>query len=1161
MAGLIDFLKKNASENSQGALGGLGVASDLSALAKSDNKLKAIYVTLKNLIVGVPLFQAAIVAAFTAMNKGIKSLLLDTGSLDAALRKLSQIRGLEKSIAPFVGGLKEAKQRVAELLVMTKSSNFKFEQFGTAAQTLMVFTRGLYSSSTALNTVADAAADTHNNLTDVASAVGDFYSAMRNGQPIDSAADSLRQMGLITQQDASYLDKLSASGAGATRMANTLNEALARHHGGQARSLRSNNPEDVAARSGKAVTAAQEAFGSPFAEKDVSNTKNYIAALQAITPVIASVARFFAILTTQFNTTYSWFVKIAAQSPMLSGALGGLAKGLGMIVTVSAAIAGTMLLGWIGKATALTMGYTGAAKSFYLAGMMVGKAEALMSAMGLSWIMTGRTATAVTTGLSVALRVLAGATVLVEVVSGFMAIVAVISAVVAAASGLLNVFQGIGHALGIYTGQSKQAEKATREMAAAFDEANKKIKEQIAAITDLASRHAALGAALDAVQAAQDKLNDTQNEAPGKGEGPSVKHAKVAKAKEELDKARETLDTIGKTPGGTLGSEANTALIEERLEEERMLRDESFAARMETASPAGRISIMGEQLADVSGKRQQGALGLVARKEIAEATSGGEQVAADKQAQLIKLQGDLAEKDAAIQRRKDKLDKEGTPGMFTSPRHTYHHDAEQSALEAAQKERDEFAKKIGVTQLQLGHARGSDLQFATQDKYKGTAAYDEARAQQIREYMQSNIGGKGATAAEKAGHLAASGGVRGTQQDINQLKAQAAQKKNIEARVPELAAKEQQLTADKKVAEREYQLAELRLGAESQIAVLHGTGIEKARQVYDITMQRLNDEIAVQTKLGAEADDQEIQRLENEKKVTAEIQKQAEMEAANAETDLEAEENISNLKYRGVLRANVEYAMKDQQMEEEAQRLEQSDNADDPRKARDIRAKQSQLAFDHETEQIQQRIEEGQIEAAEKVGDLTDVGNQRAKEEYEIKRKQNIDEANILQDAGEFEKARMKFAEQAAADEEERQRTRQENVGKLGMTREIREQEARLSGNSGDLQKMKDMDAYAENLEKARGIATAGGGKTAEQNAQDIAQRMTANSIRLQGMGDVSNFTGKVHADELARIGGGGGIEQARPGSPASIQKRIADMTAQSLIYLKQISDSKALID
>ena len=307
-------------------LGLLFAGLDLKNIAEADNKFKALFKAITSII----FVRTAFAGTFLALGAAVRSLVKETGSLEAALKRLDAIQKAQRSIAPFVGGAKQARQHVAGLVGFAADSPFRFEDVAEADRTLQAKTRGSFAGTGALTSVGDAAAASGNSLQDSAAAVGQFYEALHNGEPVRAATEQLRQMGIVSEQSAMHLDRLAESGASSIDMANSLAQALSESKGGM--SSYAKELEAVSIASEKAAEGAKEAFGKGFAEPPIRSTKNYTEALVAITPALEQVGKFFSGFTQTFETWGSKITKAAAQSGLLSGAI----KVLAAVVTAGA---------------------------------------------------------------------------------------------------------------------------------------------------------------------------------------------------------------------------------------------------------------------------------------------------------------------------------------------------------------------------------------------------------------------------------------------------------------------------------------------------------------------------------------------------------------------------------------------------------------------------------------------------------------------------------------------------------------------------------------------------------------------------------------------------------------------------------------------------------
>lgn len=118
-----DFWKKEVGENFKGTLNKGFALFSVAEIATADNKLKAILTTIKNILLWRPMLAMLGVGLISGLGKGIRSLVHDTGSLQAAMEKLKVIQGLEKALAPFTAGIENAKRKVAELVNFAAGKN------------------------------------------------------------------------------------------------------------------------------------------------------------------------------------------------------------------------------------------------------------------------------------------------------------------------------------------------------------------------------------------------------------------------------------------------------------------------------------------------------------------------------------------------------------------------------------------------------------------------------------------------------------------------------------------------------------------------------------------------------------------------------------------------------------------------------------------------------------------------------------------------------------------------------------------------------------------------------------------------------------------------------------------------------------------------------
>lgn len=356
MATALDAFKKEAMKNIKFA-GGLGIfglaygASELKGISEADNKFKALLKTLKDFI----LIRASMIGVFAGISGAVRAMVKDTGSLEALLKRMQTAQLFTRIFTPFAGSARAARQHVADLLILSQRTPFKFESFAEADRTLQGLTRGAFAGTGALQTIGDAAAKSGNGIEESARAVGSFYAALKNGEPINSAVNEMRQMGLISDTAATHLERLAESGASSIEMTNNLSHALEQSRGGMSEYAKS--LEGITAAHEKAVEAAKIAFAGGAggqmgaAKAEAKNVQNYTTAIVAMTPALQTAGTGLAALTDGFARQKSELVKWLSTSQIAKGLLAALP---GLIVAAGVALTTIGITGIVGLTVAAT---------------------------------------------------------------------------------------------------------------------------------------------------------------------------------------------------------------------------------------------------------------------------------------------------------------------------------------------------------------------------------------------------------------------------------------------------------------------------------------------------------------------------------------------------------------------------------------------------------------------------------------------------------------------------------------------------------------------------------------------------------------------------------------------------------------------------------------
>lgn len=591
MPAVATWLKKNVTKATLGtAFGAAMFAPDVIGAVNAENKLTGISKALASIWfwtdkIFKPLRSALIggwmVTGFAAMSKAIHGVVKDTGSLAAALQRLQSVRGFERQFAPLLGGLGAAKQRVAELLMLSQRGPFKFEDIAQASKDLEVLTRGAMSGAGATQTIGRVAIETGNSINDVAGAVGGFYSTLRAGEPIQGAVEQMRQMGIVSNFTANQLTQMATSGIPASVIFATLSDSLLKSR--PALKGAADDLATVTAEHEKATEEMKVRFGAPWTQSEVQSTKNMTTAMIAITPALESVSQSLATVFTGFSNLSSKLAKTLAESIPVQAAI----TALGQAFTVLAVA--LVSIGTVMSAAALPA-------LMALSATLSGNITAIMaqSATLARWGLTAAGAAKIGVILLNVFRAISVATIGTAVITG----------VVTLAGVLVNVVTGIGKAI-----------NSLQEMRRAFNESNDAIKEHIRTVQTVADQYEALTQAVNQYTSARRKVQELE---AGKGLTGSTIHRimQLISAYREAHKARKTLEEAKEIKGAVTPESQELA----RINAARKLKkeEEEFERQQAKAGPEAKITGLRERAKVLGERAARGERGQALKAQLAE---------------------------------------------------------------------------------------------------------------------------------------------------------------------------------------------------------------------------------------------------------------------------------------------------------------------------------------------------------------------------------------------------------------------------------------------------------------------------------------------------------------------------------------------------------------
>jgi hypothetical protein len=437
MAAIQDFLNKNgagksavpkgvgdvAGRNVSSAYGGVAgkifLASDVAAIATSDNKLKSIFKTAKDIALFKIIWPAALVQGLIGVQNVFRHLVIDSGSLAAAIERIKTISVYQGQFEPLLKGVAQAKMRVAELMAFASKSPFDLDSVVKASRSLEIFTRGAMGSGQSLKLVSNIAKASGTSIEQAADAFGGLYRALQNKEPISRAGTEIQRMGLLSDQTSEKIQRLQNTGATFAQVWLTVQEAIKTNS--KQTDDYSKSVEGLTKQLDEQQSKNKAAFGKAFVAPEVKGIQLSLSTAKNLQPVMETLGGTIAEVTTTTQNFSKWIVNLISSIPGLSTAVGAAAKSfvlLGEAVGLLAAFkGGASLIEWIGglgKSYAALNKTAVATKLLTTSTTFLDKAatasangqKAWATAYGLIGNITGKASTAVG-GLTLSLRGLA----------------------------------------------------------------------------------------------------------------------------------------------------------------------------------------------------------------------------------------------------------------------------------------------------------------------------------------------------------------------------------------------------------------------------------------------------------------------------------------------------------------------------------------------------------------------------------------------------------------------------------------------------------------------------------------------------------------------------------------------------------------------------------
>jgi len=322
------------------------------ALTQSEGKARALAKAVKDIAIWrlTPMV-VTLGGAFLAVRGTVRAIVRDSGALEAAWQRMARLKLYQNQLAPLVGGIAQARQKLGELVVFANRFKLPLGEVVAAQRALIVMGQGALSSGRALETAKNIARTTGVGIAAAAQAYANLHRALAGGAPVAEAAQEMRGLGAMTAQTAREIGNLQESGAGTTAVLAALAAGLAATT--TTTTDMSAGIGELEAKLDKTRETMAAAFGEPFLEAEAKSIERSIATAENLVPVMKTLGQTLAAVTTTGSGLTGWIKEQASAVPGLAAGVGFLAKSfvvVGTAVSAAGLVAGARTLWMLGAA-------------------------------------------------------------------------------------------------------------------------------------------------------------------------------------------------------------------------------------------------------------------------------------------------------------------------------------------------------------------------------------------------------------------------------------------------------------------------------------------------------------------------------------------------------------------------------------------------------------------------------------------------------------------------------------------------------------------------------------------------------------------------------------------------------------------------------------------
>lgn len=179
-----------------------------------------------------------------------------------SIGKAADMETLRTAFVPLLGGIKQARDRMAELSAFAAATPFELPEIAAASKTLETLTRGALSTGQGLTLVGDVASATNAPFSEIAVTIGRLYDGLQSGRPVGEVLMRLQELGAVSGETRGRLEDLQKSGAAGKETWAVAEQALTRFSGSM--KLQSGTWNGLMSTLSDTISAVMVKFGEPI---------------------------------------------------------------------------------------------------------------------------------------------------------------------------------------------------------------------------------------------------------------------------------------------------------------------------------------------------------------------------------------------------------------------------------------------------------------------------------------------------------------------------------------------------------------------------------------------------------------------------------------------------------------------------------------------------------------------------------------------------------------------------------------------------------------------------------------------------------------------------------------------------------------------------------